>query len=344
MILLPRSEEEISSLNTIANFFPVVYSTLSPQALTDLVLAEYAIEETIACQLWHRGLSDVYLIDTPTKQYILRVSHHHWRSKSEIDFELELLDFYQQRQLPVASPLRTIEDRLSVEINAPEGKRYAALFEYAPGEVPIGDLNLTQSHSLGKTLAKLHQASQDFHSQSKRQSLTLEYLLDDSLTKIVPFLKHRKEDYKYLQETIEQIEFQLQDFTQEYPFWGVCWGDPHSGNVHFTKDNRLTLFDFDQCGYGWRIFDIAKFVHISLRTGISKNIREAFVSGYQEISKLSDREISSLQAFTQTAHIWVWAININYACLHNYSRLDDLYICRWLEQLKRLRSKDWQLF
>jgi Ser/Thr protein kinase RdoA (MazF antagonist) len=328
----------------IGNLFPVVYSTLAPQALIDLILSEYATEEVTDCQLWHRGLSDVYLVETPSQQYILRVSHHHWRSKSDIDFELELLDFFDRHELPVSNPLRTIDDRLSVEIDAPEGKRYAALFKYAPGTVPLGDFNQTQSYLLGKTLAKLHQASHDFRSQAFRQPLTLEYLLDDSMAKIAPFLPSRTDDNDFVRDTIAQIKWQLRDLPKEDPVWVVCWGDPHSGNVHFTKDNRLTLFDFDQCGYGWRIFDIAKFLHVSLRTGISKYVREAFLIGYQGVCELSDRELDALQAFTQTAHIWVWAININYACLHDFCKLDELYLSRWLEQLKMLRSKDWQLF
>jgi Ser/Thr protein kinase RdoA (MazF antagonist) len=328
----------------IGNLFPVVYSTLSPQALINLILSQYTTEEVSDCQLWHRGLSDVYLVETPIQNYILRVSHHHWRSRSEIDFELELLDFFHQRHFPVAYPLKTVDDKLSVEINAPEGERYAALFKYAPGTVPLGDFDRTQSYLLGKTLASLHQASHDFQSHAYRQPLTLEYLLDDSMAKIVPFLESRSEDYEYVRETIAQIKLQLQDFPKESPFWVVCWGDPHSGNVHFTADNYFTLFDFDQCGYGWRIFDIAKFLHVALRTGISKHVREAFLIGYQGVCELSDREIDSLQFFTQMAHIWVWAININYACLHNFCRLDELYLSRWIEQLKMLRSKDWQLF
>ena len=37
----------------------------------------------------------------------------------------------------------------STEIKAPEGKRYGALFSYAPGQVALGDLNSTQSRKLG---------------------------------------------------------------------------------------------------------------------------------------------------------------------------------------------------
>lgn len=327
-----------------SNVFPVNYSTLAPGAIVSRMLPQYEIGEATSCQFWNRGLSDVYLVETQTNKYILRVSHHHWRSKSDIDFELELLDFLQQRQLPVAYPIRTTDGRLSIEINAPEGKRYVTVFTYAPGQVALGDLNPTQSLKLGETVARLHQASGDFCSNSHRQPLTLEYLLDDSLEAIAPFLQHRTQDLRELIDAIAQIKYQLQDFPKEPPFWGICWGDPHSGNAHFTPADEVTLFDFDQCGYGWRAFDIAKFLQVSLSAGISKKVREAFLAGYQAVQEVTDNELTSLQAFTQAAHIWVWAISLKASSLHNYSRLDEIYFSGRLEQLKRLRSRDWQLF
>jgi Ser/Thr protein kinase RdoA (MazF antagonist) len=326
------------------DLFPVTYSTLDSTALSNRVLPQYGIGEIASCQFWNRGLSDVYIVDAPTSQYILRVSHHHWRSKSDIEFELELLDFLHQHHLPVAYPLRTTDDRLFVELNAPEGQRYAALFVYAPGQVPVGDLNPTQSWKLGETLAKLHQTALSFRSSAARQPLTLEYLLDDSFQAIAPFLHHRPTDLQYLADAIAQIKFQLQDFPLEPPFWGICWGDPHSGNAHFTPEQQVTLFDFDQCGYGWRAFDLGKFLQVSLRAGISKNVREAFFSGYQTVQDITNYEFASLQAFTQMAHIWVWSININMAIVHNWCRLDERYFTQRLEQLKRLTSHDWQLF
>jgi Ser/Thr protein kinase RdoA (MazF antagonist) len=169
-------------------------------------------------------------------------------------------------------------------------------------------------------------------------------LLDDSLKKIAPFLKDRKQDFLYLYDLVEQIKVGLKCLEKKPPFWVVCWGDPHSGNAHFTADNEVTLFDFDQCGYGWRAFDIAKFLQISLRTGISRKLRDAFLSGYQSIDQLTASELTSLQAFTQTAHIWMWAISLETAMLHNWSSLDDSYFSKRLSQLRNLNSHDWQLF
>lgn len=324
--------------------FPVVYSVLASSALIIQVLNQYDIGTVTSCQFWHRGLSDIYIVETQGNQYVLRVSHAHWRSRSDIDFELELLDFLRQNYVPVAYPLRTKTGQLAIAINALEGQRYAALFIYASGNVAVGDLNVTQSFSLGETVAKLHQTTQNFTTQAQRQQLTLDYLLHDSFQAIKPFLHQRSSDLAYFTEVVNQLHLQLRHFPIEPPLWGVCWGDPHSGNVHFTPEQQMTLFDFDQCGYGWRIFEIAKFLQVALHSGLSAKVREAFISGYQTVAPLIEDELSSLQAFTQVAHIWAWAICLNNARLYDYSRLDDSYFHSRIAHLKMLRSPEWQLF
>lgn len=324
--------------------FPAIYSTLSPQALIDGVISEYEIGVIEGCVFWNRGLSDIYLIETNQQSYILKVSHHHWRSRADIQFELEFLDFLHHQGIPVAHPLKTNAQELLVTIHAVEGDRYAALFPCAPGAVPQGDLNLTQSTILGQTLSQIHLASLQFHSDTPRQPLDLEYLLDNSWEIIRPYLCQQQSNLSFVEGAIAKIKQQLSCLEQISPFWGVCWGDPHSGNVHFTEDNQITLFDFDQCGYGWRIFDVAKFLQVSLNAGINRQVRDAFLAGYQKVQILTQQEISSLQALTQMAHIWAWAISINAAAIHNCSRLDDFYTKKHLNQLKRLSTKDWQLF
>jgi len=324
--------------------FPVVYSKLATDALIAQVLSQYEIEAVVNCCFWHRGLSDVYLVETIAKQYILRVSHCHWRSQADVQFELDLLDFLAQQGFPVAFPLHTQDGQLAIEINALEGKRYAALFIYAPGRVAVGDLNQEQAWLLGQTVANMHHLTQEFQSQFVRQPLTLEYLLDDSLAAIAPFLQRQPANWAYVTEAIEAIKVQISRFPQEAPFWGICWGDPHSGNVHFTEANQLTLFDFDQCGYGWRSFEIAKFLQVSMMSGLPLKVRKAFTMGYESIAPLMEFEYTALQALTQMALIWAWAISVNQATFYNYSRLDESYFQQWLAQLRLLRSPDWQLF
>nr|WP_245602641.1 phosphotransferase [Gloeothece verrucosa] len=342
--IFQKAKEQACLATKATEVFPVVCSLLAPEALINLLICHYNIDIPRNCHFWRRGLSDVYVVETLSKLYILRISHHHWRSKTEIDFELELLDYLYHGHIPVAAPIKTRQGHLSVEINAPEGKRYAALFPYAPGEIALGDFNATQSHLLGQTVAKLHQKARGFRPLAYRQALTPEYLLDHSLVSIAPFLHDRVQDLKYLLTVIAEIKQQLEPLPTYSPYWGICWGDPHSGNVHFTKDNLMTLFDFDQCGYGWRVFDIAKFLQVSLQTGLSRKVRDEFIDGYQTVEKLASVELDCLQALTQAAYIWSWAISLNSSKQYEYSRLDHYYFSQRLQRLKHLQSKDWQLF
>ncbi|MGA1475649.1 MAG: phosphotransferase [Prochlorothrix sp.] len=324
--------------------FPVLYSTLSCEALIHQVLSLYDLGTVQDCQFWNRGLSDIYRVETKANFYILRISHNQWRSKAEIYFELEFLDFLQRRRIPIAYPLRTRTGKLAVELEAPEGKRYAALFIYAPGDIPLGDLNSHQSYRMGQILAQIHGEGLAFTSRYQRQPLDLSHLLDHSLETIAPFLKRRSGDLHYLQHQMSDVRQKLAQLPQTAPFWSVCWGDPHSGNAHFTSENQVTLFDFDQCGPGWRAFDVAKFWQVAIRTGMNRRVRDAFLGGYTNVQPLEELELELLQPLTQAAHVWMWAINLQSSIVHQYSRLDSYYFTQRLEQLKRLSNADWQLF
>ncbi|MEI6065337.1 MAG: phosphotransferase [Pseudanabaena sp. ELA748] len=342
-IAMPLADWSLKHLPSMSDqLFPITYSTLAPQALVDRVLCCYAMGEITSCVFWMRGLSDIYLVEAGDRRYVLRVSHAHWRSKAEIEFELELLTFLHKNYIPVAHPITTLDGQLAIEISALEGRRYASLFTYAAGEIAVGDLNKVQAQRLGETLAKLHVVSQNFHCQADRPHLTTNYLLDDSLRELLPFLPNSARSY--MNEAIAQIKEQIHDLPKEFPMWSVCWGDPHSGNVHFTATNEMTLFDFDQCGYGWRSFDIAKFLQVTLQAGISPSVRKAFLHGYQSAQPLEDIELQCMQPLMQVAQIWSWAISVKSAIVHNHSKLDHSYFHHRLEHFKMLRSPDWKPF
>ncbi len=342
-VLLDRHKVSLSE-SAGSDCFPVEYSTLSCDALTQRVLAQYAIAPVVSCRLWNRGLSDIYLVETRDQPYILRVSHAHWRSQGEVEFELAFLDCLRQHGVPVAYPLLTQAGDLCIEIAAPEGKRYAALFVFALGDVPLCDLNQIQAAALGAKVAEVHTLASRFRPPCHRPPLVLDHLLDESLTTILPFFAQQPKEQQYLQDLRSQLQARLAHLPQESPYWVVCWGDPHSGNVHFTPEGNLTLFDFDQCGYGWRTFDIAKFLQTSLRTGLNFVARQAFLEGYESVVSLEEWELSSLADLVQVAHIWGWAIRLKAAQLHSYSQLDDRYFTQRLHQLKSFRQQNWQLF
>ncbi len=293
----------------------VTHSIPSEEALIAAVLPKYPIPRPRNCRLHKRGLNDTYRVETDTELYILRIYRCNWRTKDEIDFELELLTFLHDHQLPVAYPVSTKQGNLTEVILAPEGRRYVVLFSYAPGRAVNEQLNEQQSQKLGLVLAHIHQWTINFSSSFNRQALHSEYLLDWAWTSISSLFEYKRRDCRFIQAQVEHVKAEIEalKLPKQSPDYGICVGDVHSGNAHFSEANEPTLFDFDQCGYGWRAFDIAKFLHVSYTWKIDKIVCQAFLAGYQTIRKLNDLELASIPVFTKAAHIWVMGINASVA-------------------------------
>lgn len=115
----------------------------------------------------------------------------------------------------------------------------------------------------------------------------------------------------------------------------------HSGNAHFTKRNEPTLFDFDQCGYGWCAFDIGKFWQVALKMNIDIAVRNSFIEGYQTIRQLSEPELASIPVFVKAAHIWVMGINTNVVGdVLPDGWFTDEWLDKWLAMLRSLDESD----
>ncbi len=319
-------------------FIFVIHSIPDGVALIDTVLCEYSINTPVSCKLYKRGLNDTYLVEAEAEKYILRVYRRGWRNKEEIDFELEVLMFLHAEMQPVAYPIRRKDGGLTTEITAPEGMRYVAVFSYAPGRAVNEKLDVRQSYILGEALAKIHTSLDGFQSSFSRPVLNSEYLLDWAMKAIRFLYNHRESDIDYLQEEVEKIKIKLEEFNLplSVPVYGICVGDVHSGNAHFNEYNEPTLFDFDQCGYGWRAFEIGKFLHVAIRMKIDVEVRNSFIEGYQAIRKLSEVELAAIPVFVKAAHIWVMGINTNaVGDVLPYGWFDD----DWLDgRLRMLRS------
>ncbi|WP_375470295.1 phosphotransferase [uncultured Nostoc sp.] len=319
---------------------PVIHSIPDGAALITTVLCEYPIPKPHSCKLYKRGLNDTYLVTTERENYILRVYRRGWKNKEEIDFELELLAFLHEQNQPVAYPIARNEGTFTTELLAPEGVRYVAVFTYAPGRAVNDNLDGKQSYILGEVLANIHQALDKLKNNFNRPALNNEYLLDWSMKGITSLYQHRKHDINYLQQEIDKIKSQLRliKLPLSQPEYGICVGDVHSGNAHFTERNEPTLFDFDQCGYGWRAFDIGKFWQVALKMNIDNAVINSFIEGYQTIRQLNEAELASIPVFVKAAHIWVMGINTNVVGdVLPYGWFTD----EWLDQrLAMLRSLD----
>lgn len=43
--------------------------------------------------------------------------------------------------------------------------------------------------------------------------------------------------------------------------WGLTHGDYLLSNMNITADGPVTVYDFDECAYGWSLLDIAVYLY-----------------------------------------------------------------------------------
>jgi Ser/Thr protein kinase RdoA (MazF antagonist) len=134
--------------------FPVNNSTLSPEALVDRVLSRYGLSAQAKCHFLQRGVNDTYIVKAGRSTHYLRVYTHGWRTRSEIEAEMDMLSYLHRRGHPVSRPIRRKDRSYLTRIGAPEGVRYAALFTGAPGQEV--EMNVNQTCSYGKLAGRIH--------------------------------------------------------------------------------------------------------------------------------------------------------------------------------------------
>ncbi|MDF2669935.1 MAG: aminoglycoside phosphotransferase, partial [Paenibacillus sp.] len=241
------------------SLFPVTYSLLSKTALLSHIKHHYEIDEPISMQYFLRGMNDTYVLVTGQAKYIFRVYRADRRSNAEIAFELDLLNYLNKKGVNVSIPIPQKDGTFINEFFVPEGVKHGVMFSYADGnEKPIHAIG--DSYLFGQSVAQIHKAADHFSSEHIRDHLNFEHLIENPLNTIKLHMEHRQEEYDFLYELAMRLKEEIVNHLKEGLDWGVCHGDLHGNtNVAFTDDGKLTHYDFDICGYGWRAYDIAEF-------------------------------------------------------------------------------------
>ncbi|WP_165422789.1 phosphotransferase enzyme family protein [Ktedonosporobacter rubrisoli] len=312
-------------------------------------MPEYALEQPVKRHLLAHNLNDNYLISARSNKYILRIYQaprslgSSWRTPKDILYELDLLLHLQRKGVSVAAPLARKDGTLMRILQAPEGSRAAVLFTYAPGSaVTPPRQNRELSGIYGRAIAEIHTSSADFVSSHARFSLDLAYLLDTSLETIKLVLARRPEDLRYLLQMAGLLKGRLIQLIAQGLQPGICHGDAAGGNANISAEKKLTFFDFDVCGPGWRAYDLAVFYWGTLmgKSRLGWNNEQAhelwasYLQGYQQVCEPGERDLQAIPLFAMLRHFWfLGTITANWD-YWSYGEIDDDFFDRELTFLR----------
>ena len=281
--------------------FPATRSILSVTHLRTEILTRFDLGEVTAVTFLKMGLNDTYEVKADSGKYILRVYRTPWRLESDIRFELDALLHLRRKNAPVSYPIPSQSGDLLVPIDAPEGKRYAAVFNFVEWDSyePADDL----AALFGKSAALIHAGSDDLRTDHLRFPLDFDYFINNPLALITPFLEDRSNDLTYVIHLGERVRAAIEALPIGKLNVGFCHGDMHGGNAVRQK-GEVVYFDFDCCGIGPRAYDLAVFKWNAGREGSEINQWEAFLGGYRQCRPIDDVDLRAIPLFVVLRQIW----------------------------------------
>lgn len=281
---------------------PVTRSVLSAPALKEHVVSRYDLGVARDVEFLKMGLNDTYRVRTDDRLYILRAYRAGWRCESEIRFELDALTHLQRKKATISYPIPTRDGDLVVEIDAPEGKRFATLFSFAESGGDATD-RVEIARQFGVAAAAIHAGTDDFHGTQSRFKLDLGHLIDAPLSTISPHLSTRSRDLEWLNDLAARLRSALSATPIDELDFGFCHGDLHGGNAA-AKDGMVTFFDFDCCGMGWRAYDLAVFRWNGHHAAAEITDWDAFLDGYRQHRQLAEIDLRAVPLFVIARQIW----------------------------------------
>lgn len=260
----------------------------------------------------HGGFENVIYAGRRNGQEVfLRISHTDHRSIDVAEAELHWVQDLAARGVPVSRPLPSVSGKLLEAIPVQEGQLLLSLWAKAPGRHvtpfdPAWGPDLFRHW--GEVAGMLHAAAQEYmlpEGMTPRPDKTGPYILPSEVGPLDPVKE-------FLFEKYEEVTNQTRNLPRTRSNFGLSHRDLHGWNILVDR-GRITVIDFDDCGYDYFAHDIAMAVYYAAdfmhRTVPASSVDEVseraerflheFLRGYRRHYDLGIEDLSALPLFAE---------------------------------------------
>lgn len=288
---------------------PIIKSFVNPIALDGLIEQNYDLPG-VRSQLIKATMRDVYHVRTPTAQYVAMLYPAH-RTANHIRSELALMTFLSQKGMRTTPPIAQRNGDKLLAIHTPEGTRHLVMYAYVSGVI-YRRPTLPNIQQYAEAIARLHTLTNEFTFPYERMVYDVDTLIHHAMDVITDVLWHRPDVVEDLGDLAARIAPILATLPQTAPRFGVIHGDVIPSNAMFTPENIMTLIDFDLCGVGWRVYDVATYLNEIAYWQMGEEAAIAFLNTYNKKLSLAPQDRELLPVFQIARHIF----EISNAALH----------------------------
>ncbi|MBN2045519.1 MAG: phosphotransferase [Anaerolineales bacterium] len=251
------------------------------------------------------------------QKYVLRVNAPNFNARAEIHSEMEWLNaIVRDTKLMVPVPVKTREGSWVQTVDHPALGifRHCVVFEYLPARAMEETITPTKMEFLGAMIGLIHKHGANFNPPRGfiRKHWDLEGLrgemLDVPITQALAALtEEERAVLKKAEKIVAEAMHQLGTGPKVY---GLIHGDLHLKSLLFSPDGRPVVIDFDTCGYGYYVYDLAVAIWNIFNRGDYAALCDALLSGYRKVRPLSEKEESLITSFVAgrlMIQILIWA-------------------------------------
>lgn len=324
--------------------FPVVCSTLSATHLAVYLQQQYHLGAQTTCRLIRAAINHVYLVTDGKQKYVFRLYSLNWRSETEITEELKLLDLLKENGIPVSFALPDPQGNYIQQLPAPEGMRMGVLFSYAKGEKTLS-FSETLHYKLGVIMARMHQVTRNL--SIERVRYTPQVLLMDSFELIKQYISIDTEEMQWLHRVQRYMVRQYYNAPSHLLRKGVVHLDIWFDNMNIHNNEEVTIFDFDFCGNGWLVHDLAYYIlqiHNTEREPGQYELKlEHFLKGYESITPIPEAEKQLIPA--ASVSLCIFYLGVQCRRFENWTNtfLNETYLKRYINVFIKKLYDHWQL-
>lgn len=252
--------------------------------------------------------------DDPAREQplVIRVHRPGYHSVNEIKSELAWINaLREQSVLHTPRPLPTRSSELIAEFDHHGATRQVVAFELAGGREPdeSGDLS-TGFEQLGRLTANLHRHAREWRRPPGFERKTWNF---DTTIGARPHWGDWRDapglsaaGAKLLQRCVDRLRDELEAFGDSDDRFGLIHADLRLANL-LVAGERLTVIDFDDCGFGWYLYDFAAAISFIETSPQIPVLQQAWVAGYRSVSALSQDEENALSMFVMLRRILLTA-------------------------------------
>lgn len=235
-----------------------------------------------------------FRIDAPAGTTVLRLHRPGYQTAASIESELSWLQALgRDTNLPVVGPLAGRDGRPLQQM----ADRHAVLFAFEPGREPtVGDPKLFRTIGAFAAQAHLHAMAWQPPPGFSRPTWSAATMLEpDGLWgdwRLAPGIAPVR---RILDAVSEALRHDLAAYGQSPDRFGLIHADMRLANL-LVDGSRTVLLDFDDCGFGWFMYDLAAALSFIETSPDVPALRQAWLDGYTALRPLTDADLAIIPA------------------------------------------------